>query len=260
LGTVWNITRTLNYKLLAGSGFRAPTAWELYNATPQRLKNPDLKPEKLISLESGFGYRYKKLSYLNLTAYYNSITDLIIEVPTKKPNPPGPNWNQNKNVGDAEVLGLEIQNDLDITNQWKIYWNYTVYIMGKYSNIPKDLSDPPTVKDTNEIPNIAPHSLNFGLTYYFLTDYTAHFRFNYLTSRDTISSNPTREVNGYFLMHLNFRIDNLISKGFYIQLLIQNILNSKVFDPGIRTASGTYYPTQHPIAGRTIWLSGGVIF
>jgi iron complex outermembrane receptor protein len=262
LGTVWNITRTIHYKFLIGSGFRAPTAWELYNATPHRLKNPNLKPEKLISLESGIGFRYKKLSYLNLTAYYNSITDLILEVPTKKKNPnsPGDYWNQNKNVGDAEVIGAEIQNDLDITNYLNVYWNYTFYAYGEYSNIPENLADRPTVKGSNEIPNIAPHSVNFGITYLFLKDYSAHVRFNYVHTRNTISTNPTRKVDGYFLLHLNFRVDNFLTDDFYLQLLIRNILNSDVFDPGIRTATGINYPTQHPIEGRSIWLSGGMVF
>ena len=36
--------------------------------------------------------------------------------------------------------------------------------------------------------------------------------------------------------------------------------DEKAFDPGIRTATGAYYPTKHPLEGRNIWLTLGYKF
>lgn len=88
-----------------------------------------------------------------------------------------------------------------------------------------------------------------------------HLRSNYVYNRKTIQSNPTRNVDRYILFPSNICWENAFADGLYFQLLVINLLdNDDAFDPGIRTATGEYYPTQHPIEGRNIWLSCGYRF
>jgi hypothetical protein len=41
----------------------------------------------------------------------------------------------------------------------------------------------------------------------------------------------------------------------YLQFEALNTVNQQFFDPGIRVASGTQYPTMHPLEKRNIWLT-----
>ena len=235
-------------KLLFSTGFRAPTAWELFNETGQRYSNPNLQPERLISGELGLGYLFLNAINLNALGFYNRISNLIIEVPAGLKN-------QNKNVGNAEVYGFELKVDIRITNIISIYCNYT-YSYGIYSNLPVNIT-PPTTLYGRGIPNIAPHKINGGITVYPISELSIHLRFNYIHQRNTLLTNLVREVPGYILFHGNIRWDNLFVKDLFLQVTLKNILNRDAFDPGIRTATGGYYPTMHPLEGRNIWVSIG---
>jgi hypothetical protein len=46
----------------------------------------------------------------------------------------------------------------------------------------------------------------------------------------------------------------------YLQFEALNTVNQQFFDPGIRVASGTQYPTMHPLEKRNIWLTIGYKF
>ncbi|MCB1322839.1 MAG: TonB-dependent receptor, partial [Leptospiraceae bacterium] len=98
LGSIISPSQNLTFKVLASTGFRAPTAWESFNATRQRKANPDLRPERMRSLEVGVGYRFFEKYSLSVHQYYTRISDLLLEVETNEANPdlPGSNYNQNQ--------------------------------------------------------------------------------------------------------------------------------------------------------------------
>jgi outer membrane receptor protein involved in Fe transport len=145
IGTVITPMKDLSIKLLASSGFRAPTAWELFNATNQRKANPDLKPERLRSYEFGVGYRFFRRYYVSVQQYYNRINNLLLEVQTAEPNPnqSGTNWNQNQNVGRATIYGTEVETDVQISNSLGLFLNYT-YNHGKYEDLSYSLTSSPS--------------------------------------------------------------------------------------------------------------------
>jgi len=259
IGAVLSPVEDLTIKIMGSTGFRAPTAWELFNATNNRLANQNLRPERLLAFELGAGYRLKKRYYFGVQSYYNRITNLLLEVATNTPKPTTGFYNQNQNVGGAEIVGLEFQSDLQILQDLNIFANYT-YSRGRYFDLPDTLASSPTAQAGDRIPNIAPHHVNAGATYYILRDLSLHARINYVYARETIALNPVRSVPGYVLLHANIRWENVGVQGFYLQLMVKNLLNELVFDPGIRTASGGYYPTQHPLEGRNIWLTAGYRF
>lgn len=259
IGAVWT-PGDFVVKALVGTGFRAPNPWELFNSTPQRKANPDLEPETMKSYETGIGYTLFKRHHFSVSGYYNEIEDLILEVNTGEFNQlTGKNWNQNQNVGKAEIKGVEATVDLQLLESLRLYANYT-YSEGEYKDLPSTLAKSPAVANGDDIPNIAPHKINTGITYSLLSNLTFHVRANYVHKRDTISTNPTRDVDGYTLLHTNIRWDDSFAKGLYISFLCRNLLDEKVFDPGVRTAEGTYYPTQHPVEGRNVWLTMGYKF
>ena len=246
---------------LFSTGFRAPTAWELFNQTPQRLDNPNLDPEKMRAIELGFSYTIPGRGHLSLQGYYNKIRDLLLEVKTDIPNP-DPNydfWNQNQNIGQARITGIEFNSDFNFTDRFSLFFNYT-FSRGEYSNLPETLVSSPAAWDGEQIPSIPEHKFNAGATYYILPNLFWHLRSNYVYERETIGTNPTSKVDDYILFHSNIHWENAFIKGLFFELLLKNLLDEEAYDPGIRTATGAYYPSQHPIEGRNIWLTAGYRF
>jgi outer membrane receptor protein involved in Fe transport len=247
-------------KALVSGGFRAPTAWELYNETKQRKSNTELTPERMISGEAGLGYKLFGRYLLYCNGYYSRITNLILEMKTDEPNPStGDNWNQNQNVGNATIAGAEVSADFQITDRLNFFANYT-WSLGWYDDIPESIKSSPATANGDEIPNIARHKANAGITYYIIRSLSVHARVNYVGPRQTIAGNPDGEIEDYALLHGNIRWESSPSGGPYLQLLVRNILDSRAWDPGVRTATGAYYPTRHPLEGRNIWLTAGIKF
>lgn len=284
LGAVVTPVKDLSIKLLASSGFRAPTAWELFNGTNQRKSNPDLRPEYLRSYEAGVGYRFLKKYYVSVQQYYSRVTNLLLEVETAEPNAnqAGTNWNQNQNVGKAAIYGTEFEADLQLHRAFSVFVNYT-HNRGRYDGLSYSLTSSPStrgrpgddlffdaaaaaVKQTTgrmivptsgPIPNIAPHRANAGMTWRPLDGLSVYLGANYVDIRRTLASNPEKTVKGYTMANLNVRMDDLFVNGFYVALSVRNAGDDRFFDPGIRSATGSYYPTRHPLETRNIWLTAG---
>jgi len=251
-------------KAMFATAFRAPTAWEMFNDTLQRKQNPDLKPEKMRSIELGVGYQFSDIGHISLHGYYNKIRDVLLEVKTDDPilstDAPDDFWNQNRNVGDARVLGIEFDSDVNLTDWMTVFFNYT-FSEGKYHDLSADITDTPTAHNGESIPNIPKHKFNTGVTWYLTPDLLVHLRANYVYDRKTIATNPVTKVDDYVVFHSNIRWENLFMEGLFVQVFAGNLLdNDDAFDPGIRTATGRYYPTQHPLEGRNIWLTVGYGF
>ncbi|MCE9600344.1 MAG: TonB-dependent receptor [Spirochaetia bacterium] len=287
LGAVFTPIQDLSIKLLASSGFRAPTAWELFNATNQRKANPDLRPEQLRSYEIGVGYRFFKKYYVSVQQYYNKLSNLLLEVQTAEPNPnlAGANWNQNQNVGKATIYGTEVQADLQIFKTLSVFLNYT-FNRGRYESLSSSLTTSPStagrlgddpafdlyaaiykqylgrtiVPASGPIPNIAPNHANAGLTWNVIRTLSIYAGVNYVDIRRTVASNPVKTVKGYTMGTLNIRWEDAFITGLHFDCLVKNAANEQFFDPGIRTATGSYYPTMHPLEKRSIWLSAGMKF
>jgi len=245
-----------SFKALFSTGYRAPTAWELYNETRQRKENLTLDPERMWSIEVGTAYTIPQKGHIAVQGYYNVIRDLILEVETQdlNPNPEKKYWNQNQNIGKANIIGVEFNSDYYLREDVSVYLNYT-FSKGTYHDLPKTLISFPTAHDGNEIPNIPKHSFNTGITYNIIPDVTFHIRSNYICDIKTIHSNPLKKVEDQLLFHTNIRWENAFVEGLSVQLTVRNLLNEKAFDPGIRTADGTYYPNLHPVEGRNMWLT-----
>ena len=330
LGAVYQATSDLTIKLLLGTGFRAPTAWELYNETAQRLRNENLEPERMRSVEVGIGYRFKERYYFSVQAYQNEIENLILEVQTSQNNPSGGNWNQNQNVGDARIVGVESRTDFLILDNLSLNFNHT-FSEGYYLNLPYTLAVSPTtrgragadplqdaaasviasvrtqeaavlaqleqsvldavaavnpellnnaqflreirsalpsqlleldgVPSRGPVPNIARHKLNLGITYYPIKTLSLNLRMNYVSERRTISTNPESTIPAYYFWVGNIRWEQPFGvESMYMQLMVRNLTNEQFWDPGIRTATGGYYPTRHPLENRNIWLTVGYRF
>ncbi|MGA9855046.1 MAG: TonB-dependent receptor [Gammaproteobacteria bacterium] len=98
----------------AGTGFRAPSATELYGFGG----NPNLQPETSQNLEVGLRQKLSDTQSLTLSAFQNQLDNLIQFVVTPS------NLNgENENIASARVRGLEAGYQLTL-NTW--YWRNNV--------------------------------------------------------------------------------------------------------------------------------------
>lgn len=83
MALVWATSYNLTSKLLYGSAFRAPSFSELYvKNNPVTLGNPQLKPEKIQTLELAFDYRPAFAWQHLFNTYYYEAQDLIGYAPS----------------------------------------------------------------------------------------------------------------------------------------------------------------------------------
>lgn len=77
-GLVWSFLENADLKLLYGQAFRAPNFQELYNINnPAQLGNPNLKPERIQTYESGLAWRLNRYFAANVNYFYSTIKDQI---------------------------------------------------------------------------------------------------------------------------------------------------------------------------------------
>ena len=297
LSLIFKPNSDLTLKFLFGTGFREPSAKELFTQTAQRKPNPALRPELMRAHEIGVGYRFFKKYYVSGQGYYNRVTNLILEFATTDITtlngivPKNP-WQQYQNLGIARIYGFELETNLHLLDQLQFFLNYT-YTKGEYDRLPSTLQTSPattgrvgdnpiedlnmsafrqatvtpqtpnglnTVPRSGQIPNIAPHKVNLGFTLLPFPNLSIYTGINYVDIRRTVSTDPVRTVKGYAMLKLNIRYENFIYEGLYLQLHVNNLFNEQFYDPGIRSATGTYYPTMHPLEKRNIWFTVGYTF
>ncbi|MBP7283807.1 MAG: TonB-dependent receptor [Leptospiraceae bacterium] len=290
LSLVYNITENWTLKFLYSRGYREPSAKELFSETSQRKPNPELKSEGLVAYEAVIGYSANRF-YSNLNLYYNKTTNLIYEVTTEDAtprngtNPTGGTWQQNQNLGEIRVYASEWDNFIHITKNLTVNMNYT-YTQSSYYKLPSTIPTSPSIRGregenleddlylalyknftgksttpkSGEMPSIAPHKMNLGITWSILKDLSFYTGLNFVDIRRNRSTSPLKTVPGYTMLKLNIRWENILVKGMFFQVHINNMLNEQYYDSGIRSANGVYYPTMHPLERRNIWFTLGYNF
>ncbi len=79
IALVWSATAELDLKLLYGSAFRAPSFLEMYEINnPASVGNPNLKPEKMKSMEAGLVWKMNHNYQLSSNVFHNRFTDRIV--------------------------------------------------------------------------------------------------------------------------------------------------------------------------------------
>ncbi|MHB8094096.1 MAG: TonB-dependent receptor plug domain-containing protein [Candidatus Aminicenantales bacterium] len=74
---IWTISPAFSWKASAGHSFRAPSYTELYYRDPANEGNPDLRPERAWSIETGWDVRIGRAITAGATLFRRSEKDLI---------------------------------------------------------------------------------------------------------------------------------------------------------------------------------------
>jgi vitamin B12 transporter len=207
----------------AGTGFRAPTAEERFDAFSG---NPALKPESSQNLELGLRQKFGASQSLSLSVFRNKLDELIVFDPT--PVPPVYLFGRNQNVGRARVEGLEAEYQLTGGD-----WSWRTDAI---------LQNPENLDNHTYLLRRARHTLTTNLDWHDdLT--TAGVNLLLTGSRTDADFNTGAPVTdgGYALLGVSLHRE--LGAGFAALMRVDNLLDAKY-----QTASG--YNT----AGRSLFL------
>lgn len=230
-------TDKLTFKLLYGTAYRAPTITEIDQfrsnlGTRNNLANSDLKPEKVRTYELNVIYNPVKELLLQLNAFRNELTDIIILTSLETVG-----YTQNQNLGTAYVNGVEGKMDISFSKRIKVFANFTLQ---QGEQTAKHFSQNDT---TFDIPNIAAAKGNVGLTIYAAELFNVSLIGNWVGKRNVLGSNPHGPVDGYFITNAAINTHRFFNDHVYVSLTVKNLFGVKYLDPGIRAADGLLYST-----------------
>jgi iron complex outermembrane receptor protein len=228
---VWATRYDLTTKLLYGQAFRAPAFAEtnLIN-NPSGLGNPNVKPEKLRSLELAFDYHptSKLRTGLNLFRYQ------WLDILTYLPDPIPPTISA-QNFGEQTGHGVELESEWEVNPQLKLVGNLSL--------------QQATNETSNQDAGNAP-----GRDFYIRTEWQpadrikANFQSTWIKSRERPFGDTRPTIADYSTTDINLR-RSTADKGWEYGIAIKNILDSNAREPSTPNINNDL-----PLAGRSFWL------
>ena len=211
-GIVYSPFTSHNFKLIGGTAFRDANAYERYysDSASSVKNNPNLRPEKIATLEFIWEWQLNKKVKSIASTFYNDITALISPVVD-----PHDSLIYNDNVGKIKAYGFEYEINANITNYLNGYIRYSYQHSHDVSN-DKVLSNSPQ------------HLVRTGCDFIIFNNISAAMEYQYESPRITLSGNETTPIH---LVNLNVSTTNLFNK-FKLSFLIRNLLNKTIENPG----------------------------
>ena len=124
LGLSLPVAQRWRWLVNAGRGFRAPNVFDLGTLGERpgnrfNVPNPDLQPETLLSLDTGFKYAGNNC-VAEVIAFASDYQDRITTVNTGNPRGDGRTEVQSRNVAEARYRGLELGGRCRLLSAWQL--------------------------------------------------------------------------------------------------------------------------------------------
>jgi outer membrane receptor for ferrienterochelin and colicins len=237
IGVIWNPTSHFGMKALYGGAFRAPSINETMLNHPGLEGNPNLKPEKVGTLDLSVSYQANRFQGA-LTYFHSRQTDSIVvdTIPAR--------WKY-ENLGEATFQGFELEGNY--------YLRKTFFLTGSVSY--QANQDGNGVSNITPVPNVG---VKGGLSYRAENGLTLSMFDNYQGalrgfSGATVNPSPI----AYHMLSSNFRYDlsrYIGSKdkgGVALFAHAENLANYQVWLPDWGNNSGDTMPVNR---GRTVYF------
>lgn len=246
LALVWDTTPAFTSKLLYGEAFRAPAFSELYlDNTVIGRGDPDLKPEKLRSLELAFDYHPDTNWSLKLNFYRYRLDDAIDFISNPSPTS---SIALAQNVGEFDGQGVETEVRYQLPN-------LPLRLLANYSH--QDMIN----KATDESRGQTPLDKAYVQAIWQLADQA------WLTAGTTWfgkqkrqQGDPRSDLPAYAVFDLSLRLDK-VHDLYDLTLAAHNLFNQDVREPSNGPANAgapPRMPDDLPQMGRSIELSVNV--
>lgn len=225
LGLVWEIVKDVDFKMLYGQAFRAPTFDELYSINnPASIGNPDLDPEEMTTYEVSLGYSPLKGPQLTATGFYNKFTDKIDLVATSIPG-----MLEFQNTGDATIYGIELEARYKFRSL-EVYGNYIW-------NHPED-------DETEEpLPDVEKYRLNLGCDYWVSDWGKGNLHILHVGDKPRASTDTREDLEAYTVVNASFILPNVF-RSMELRASLYNIFDEEYAYPAPPTTLANDYPAD----------------
>lgn len=215
-----------SFRFSYADAFRAPKPWDYTDG----LGSSSLLPEKMKSMETALTFSLAENVMIDLIGYNNKLDNVITRQNTNE----GFRW---VNSGKIKTNGLEVYLRAN-ARKLNFALNYT------YNESKNELG--------KWVPEISKHTANASISYSLNSYIKMNLRANYIGERENptvIPSTKSKFVDPCLIFHGALSILNY--KGFDIQFLAKNILNTEYYHTSNRD------PSRYRQPQRTILLSIG---
>jgi iron complex outermembrane receptor protein len=127
----YKLDNTSGVHLSWGKSFQAPDLYTMYRSwisgTTLYDGNPDLKPQKVTSIELGWNKKMSEKTNVNVTYFHNDITDMVYRqsLGTKTIDGTTYIWQRYENAGEGTTNGVELELSHRMNANWTSFLNYT---------------------------------------------------------------------------------------------------------------------------------------
>lgn len=209
---LWSPWQRTTLKLIYGSAFRAPNAYELYYDDGEVQKAPgDLNPEEIKTYEFVLEQQLTQRLRGIASIYHNSIDDLIV-----LKTDPSDDLLVFDNQGDAKVTGVELEMQGNWDGGWRGDLSYT------YQNAEDDSTG-------SRLVNYPSHMVKFNLIAPLIgDDFSAGLEWQYESGRKTLAGDETDAV---YLTNLTVFNQNWLP-GVTLSASVHNLFDANYGHPG----------------------------
>ncbi len=233
MGLVYAYDEKLHFKVLYSTAFRAPNFDEMYNINnPSNLGNPELKPEKISTIEGMVGYNFTKGIRGTLTCFNTNAKDLI-QLKSED------NVQVHVNLGKIRAIGAELElKAMSDINKYA-YFNFTWQDVKNTTN--EEIAGTNKRQEdfhTGSVPEfIGNIGLNYDLSKYMIANISA----NYIGRRERsearmwdgeklVYADNRNPIESYVLLNASLTFKDLM-KGLEVQFSGYNLLDEDYRNP-----------------------------
>jgi outer membrane receptor for ferrienterochelin and colicins len=212
VGLIYMPTGESDFKLLYGTAFRAPSAYEMYyDDGLSQEGNPKLKPEKIETYEVVWEQYFHKYWRLTVSGYYYTISDLISETID-----PSNGLEQFQNINSANAKGIEFELDRHWLDKWDTSISY-------------DLQRTTDGQTGSVLPGSPMHLVQFKLIAPLFNEWLfAGTELVWMSSRKTLAG---KDAGEHLIGNLTL-FSNKLLKNLEVSASVNNIFDQRYSDPG----------------------------
>ena len=235
--------RKIIIKGIYAQGIQNASQFTKYSTFTTRNANPDLKPERIKNFEFVIQNRHGNKIYFDVSGFY-SIIDNAISSSIDKDDP---KKQKNQNSGVYQIFGA--QGNL----QFSLYKTGLTFNFNSTFTAPRQtenkLDSNFVIKTIGDISAIKANLISNYHKIFLSHDLNFNLRCNYIGNKPVGESttvplnkgvNSTNKIPEYLLLSFTTIYKNLNFSYITFQFTINNLLNSKYYSPGPRTANGNY--------------------
>lgn len=240
LALVWDAAYNVTGKLLYGTAFRAPSMSELYAINnPVVSGNPNLKPEKMQTLEAAVSWQPVNRLQLGANVFHYQTRDIVRIV----------NFIY-QNTGRQDGNGLEVEASWEASKTLKLSGNYSY----------QHSVDKATDEDAGNAPH---HHAYVRADWRLLSSWSLHSQLNWISERPRVAGDTRDPLKGYTTFDLTLRTEGE-NQPWSLALSVRNLFDADAREPSPydRTPGQPFIslPNDFPLPGRTVYVQASYTF